>query len=46
VDNCTTIPVYIAPASYIMTDKVHDTHFDSLAGAGFRWGVTTAWLSK
>jgi len=46
VDNCTEIPVYIAPASYIMTDKVRDTHFDSLAGAGFRWGVPTAWLSK
>jgi peptide/nickel transport system substrate-binding protein len=46
VDDCTAIPVYITPASYILTDKVHDTHFDSLAGAGFRWGVPTAWLSK
>jgi peptide/nickel transport system substrate-binding protein len=46
VDDATAIPVYIQPASYITTANVHDTHFDSLAGAGFRWGVTTAWLSK
>jgi ABC-type transport system substrate-binding protein len=46
VDDATAIPVYITPASYVLTTKVHDTHFDSLAGAGFRWGVPTAWLSK
>ena len=46
VDNCTEIPVYITPASYLLTDKIHDTHFDSLAGSGFRWSVPTAWLSK
>jgi len=46
VDDATAIPLYIPPASFVLTDKVHDTHFDSLAGAGFRWGITTAWLSK
>jgi ABC-type transport system substrate-binding protein len=46
VDDATTIPVYIAPASYVLNNNVHDTHFDSLAGAGFRWSVQTAWLSK
>jgi peptide/nickel transport system substrate-binding protein len=46
VDDCTAIPVYITPASYILTTKVHDTRFDALAGAGFRWSVPTAWLSK
>jgi peptide/nickel transport system substrate-binding protein len=46
VDNATEIPVYIAPASYILNNTVHDTHFDSLAGSGFRWSVPTAWLSK
>jgi peptide/nickel transport system substrate-binding protein len=46
VNDATAIPVYIAPASYLLNNNVHDTHFDSLAGAGFRWGITTAWLSK
>ncbi len=46
VDDATAIPVYIQPASYVLNNNVHDTHFDSLAGAGFRWSVPTAWLSK
>jgi ABC-type transport system substrate-binding protein len=46
VDDATTIPVYLPPASFILNNNVHDTHFDSLAGAGFRWSVPTAWLSK
>jgi ABC-type transport system substrate-binding protein len=46
VDDATAIPVYISPASYVLNPNVHDTHFDSLAGAGFRWSVQTAWLSK
>jgi peptide/nickel transport system substrate-binding protein len=46
LSDCTAIPVYIQPASYILNNNVHDTHFDSLAGSGFRWGVDTAWLSK
>jgi peptide/nickel transport system substrate-binding protein len=46
VDDCTAIPVFIQSASYILNTNVHDTHFDSLAGAGFRWSAETAWLSK
>ncbi len=46
VDDATAIPLYIPPASFVLQKNVHDTHFDSLAGAGFRWGITTAWLSK
>jgi peptide/nickel transport system substrate-binding protein len=46
VDDATAIPLYIPPASFVLQSNVHDTHFDSLAGAGFRWGITTAWLSK
>ena len=46
VDDATAIPVFIQAASYILTPNVHDTHFDSLAGAGFRWSAETAWLSK
>ncbi len=46
VDDCTAIPVFIQSASYVLTPNVHDTHFDSLAGAGFRWSAETAWLSK
>jgi peptide/nickel transport system substrate-binding protein len=46
VDDATAIPLYIPPASFVLQTNVRDTHFDSLAGAGFRWGVTTSWLSK
>lgn len=44
--DATVIPLYIQPASYILTDKVHDTNFSNIGGSGFRWSVEKAWLSK
>jgi peptide/nickel transport system substrate-binding protein len=46
VDDSTVVPVFIQPANYVLQKNVHDTHFDTLAGAGFRWSPLTAWLSK
>jgi len=46
VDDCTTIPVYITPANYLLAKNVHDTKFSNLGGSGFRWSPKTAWLSK
>ena len=46
LDNCTAIPLFVQSETYIMNDKVHDTHFNYMAESGFRWSVTTAWMSK
>jgi peptide/nickel transport system substrate-binding protein len=46
VDDCTTIPVFIQPANYVLQKNVHDTRFSNLGGSGFRWSPQTAWLSK
>jgi peptide/nickel transport system substrate-binding protein len=46
VDDCTAIPLYIQSETYILNKKVHDTHFDYLGGNGFRWSISTAWISK
>jgi peptide/nickel transport system substrate-binding protein len=46
VDDCTSIPVYITPANYLLAKNVHDTKFSNLGGSGFRWSPRTAWLSK
>jgi peptide/nickel transport system substrate-binding protein len=45
-DDCTAIPVYIGDASYALQKNVHDTGFDQLGAAGFRWTVQKAWMSK
>jgi peptide/nickel transport system substrate-binding protein len=45
-DDCTAIPLFITPAAYALQKNVNDTGFDQLAGAGFRWSVQKAWLSK
>jgi ABC-type transport system substrate-binding protein len=46
VDDATSISLYVSPAIYILHKNVHDTGFDQLGGAGFRWSVNTAWMSK
>jgi peptide/nickel transport system substrate-binding protein len=45
-DNCIAVPIYIGDASYALQKNVHDTGFDQLGGAGFRWTVQKAWMSK
>jgi peptide/nickel transport system substrate-binding protein len=46
VDDCTTIPVFIQPANYVLQKNVRDTNFSNLGGSGFRWSPGQAWLSK
>jgi peptide/nickel transport system substrate-binding protein len=46
VDDATTIPIYIQPASYVEQPNVHDTNFSNLGGSGFRWTPQLAWISK
>jgi ABC-type transport system substrate-binding protein len=45
-DDCTAMPVYISSACYVLQKNVHDTGFNQLGGAGFRWSVQKAWMSK
>jgi peptide/nickel transport system substrate-binding protein len=45
-DDCTTIPTYISSANFVLQSYVHDTRYNNLGGAGFRWSPQTAWLSK
>jgi peptide/nickel transport system substrate-binding protein len=45
-DDCTTVSVYYVPGVAAQKPYVMDTHFDTLAGGGFRWDCPNAWLNK